>query len=81
MNADISMTIHLHEDDTDTVVRGLLDLRGEHFEAIGRARRNPTDPRVPIIGEELAIARMLGLLQMEVMEAAQDKIAGARIPL
>ena len=81
MDTDISLTLHLHEDDVDTVVRGILNLRGEHFEAEGRARRNPADPRVPIIGEELGIARMLGALQMKLMEAAQDKIAGMRIPL
>jgi hypothetical protein len=74
MKKDITIDIHLEEDDTTTTVKAVLDLRGDHFEATGSARRNPTDPPKPAIGEELAIARALGVLQAEVMEAAQEKI-------
>lgn len=35
----------------------LLDLRGDHFEASGRTRRNPIDPPKPMIGQELACVR------------------------
>ncbi|MFQ5967480.1 MAG: dsRBD fold-containing protein [Acidimicrobiia bacterium] len=75
MEKDITIDIHLTEDDTETTVTALLDIRGDHFEARGTARRNPIDPPMPEIGEELAIARALGVLQAEVMEAAQGKIA------
>lgn len=75
MEKDVTIDIHVIEDDTTTSVKAVLDLRGDHFEAAGSARRNPTDEPAPLIGEELAVARMLGMLQAEVMEAAQDKIS------
>lgn len=75
MNKDITIKIHIDEDDSTTTVRTVLDLMGDHFEAQGRARRNPIDEPMPVVGEELALARALNGLQMQVMEAAQDKIA------
>ncbi|HEY5579413.1 MAG TPA: dsRBD fold-containing protein [Acidimicrobiia bacterium] len=75
MEKDISIDVHLTEDETETVVTAMLDIRGDHFEGRGSARRNPVDPPMPTIGEELAIARALGVLQAEVMEAAQRKIS------
>ncbi len=71
---DVTLSIHLTEDDTETVAVTPLDLRGEHFEGEGRARRNPIDPPYPVIGEELAIARALSELHTRLMEAAQAKI-------
>ncbi len=75
MQKDITIDVHIEEDETTTTVRTVLDLRGDHFESRGRARRNPIDEPMPVVGEELALARALNGLQMEVMEAAQDKIA------
>jgi hypothetical protein len=75
VNKDITIKVHIEEDDTTTTVRAVLDLMGDHFEAQGRARRNPIDEPMPVVGEELALARALNGLQMQVMEAAQDKIA------
>jgi hypothetical protein len=72
---DIAIDVHIDEDESNTVVRTVLDLRGDHFEAVGRARRNPTDQPMPLIGEELALARALTSLHGQIMEAAQDKIA------
>lgn len=71
---EVTLSIHLTEDDTNTIAVAELDLRGEHFEAVGRARRNPSDPPRPVVGEELAIARALTRLEEALMEAAQDKI-------
>lgn len=71
---DISIKVHIEEDQTSTHVYAVLDLRGDHFEATGRAKRNPTDTPMPVIGEELAIARALQDLQHAVMQAAHDKI-------
>lgn len=71
---EITLSIHLSEDDTETVATAVLDLRGDHFEAVGRARRNPSDPAKPVIGEELAIARALRKLESQITEAAEDKI-------
>ncbi len=56
------------------MAHAVLNLRGDHFESVGKARRNPIDPPLPVIGEELAIARALQDLTGQVMRAAQDKI-------
>ncbi len=71
---DVVLSIHLVEDDDETTAVASLDLRGDHFEASGRARRNPIDPPKPSIGEELAIARALSKLEERIMDTAQDKI-------
>lgn len=75
MEKDITIDVHIDEDESNTMVRTVLDMRGDHFEAVGRARRNPTDEPMPLIGEELALARALTSLHGQIMEAAQDKIA------
>lgn len=74
MEKDVTLAIHIEEDETTTTARAVLDLRGDHFEATGRARRNPADPVKPVIGEELAIARALRKLESQITEAAEDKI-------
>ena len=74
MEHDVTIAVHLAEDDIDTVATLSLTLRGDHFEAVGKARRNPIDPPLPTIGEELAIARALAKMQEAVMEAARDRI-------
>ncbi len=74
MEKDVVLNLHLAEDDVDTIVHATLDLRGDHFEALGKARRNPIDPPMPVVGEELAVARALSDLTSQVMEAAQQKI-------
>ena len=74
MEQDVTIAVHLSEDDTDTLATMTLELRGDHFEAVGKARRNPIDPPLPTIGEELAIARALSNLQEAVMETARDRI-------
>lgn len=71
---DITLALHLSEDETETMAQAVLNLRGDHFEAVGRARRNPVDPPMPVIGEELAIARAMQDLTGQVMEAARNKI-------
>ena len=71
---EVTLSIHIEEDDTNTTARAVLDLRGDHFEATGRARRNPIDPVKPVIGEELAIARALRKLESQITDAAEEKI-------
>jgi len=74
MEKDVSIDLHFMEDDLSTTVKAVLNLRGDHFEAAGRARRNPTDRPMPVIGEELALARALQNLTANIMDAAQQKI-------
>ncbi len=74
MQQTIAIDISIDEDESDTLVRALLNLSGDHFEATGRARRNPDDKPMPVVGEELATARALSSLALQVMESAQHKI-------
>ena len=74
MQQELDIHVHIDEDQDSTLAFLELNLRGEHFEATGRARRNPTDRPMPVVGEELAVARALGGLANQVMEAAQTKI-------
>jgi hypothetical protein len=74
MQQTIHIDVRIDEDESNTLVFAELDLRGDHFEALGRARRNPHDKPMPVVGEELATARALGNLALQVMEAAQTKI-------
>lgn len=74
LEKDVLLDIHLSEDDSETIAYAVLNLRGDHFESVGKSRRNPMDPPMPVIGEELAIARALQSLTVEVMEAAQSKV-------
>jgi hypothetical protein len=74
MEKDVTLTMHLSEDENETLAHAVLNLRGDHFESTGRAKRNPIDPPMPVVGEELAIARALGEITNQVMQAAQNKI-------
>ena len=74
MQAEIDIAIRIDEDATNTLVFAEMDMRGDHFESVGRARRNPEDRPMPIVGEELAPARALGDLASQVMKSAQVKI-------
>jgi hypothetical protein len=54
----------------DAVLSGVAsDLRGW-----GRARRNPTDPDMPGIGEEIAAARALADLSHHLLDQAAHRI-------
>ncbi|MFH1329864.1 MAG: dsRBD fold-containing protein [Actinomycetota bacterium] len=74
MQQTITVNVRIDEDESDTLVHATLSLGGDHFEATGRARRNPHDKPMPVVGEELATARALSSLAVQVMEAAQLKI-------
>ena len=74
MQQTITIDVRIDEDESDTLVHAFLNLSGDHFEATGRARRNPHDKPMPVVGEELATARALSSLALQVMEAAHHKI-------
>ena len=74
MQTELNISLRLDEDATNTLVFAEMDMRGDHFESVGRARRNPEDRPMPIVGEELATARALGDLACQVMDSAQVKI-------
>ncbi len=78
MERHYDLSLDLEETMDDTVAVAKLKLWGDDFETSGSARRNPADPAIPAIGEELAIARALAALSARMMEAASEKI-GAHI--
>jgi hypothetical protein len=58
------------ERDDRTDAEAMLQIAGHRFTGWGRARRNPADPDVPKIGEELAAARALSDLSHKLVDAA-----------
>ncbi|MFP3899289.1 MAG: dsRBD fold-containing protein [Acidimicrobiia bacterium] len=68
----IDVTITEDQQHAEAVAR--LRVRDRDFAAWGRARRNPEDPNVPIIGEELAVARALSDLSHQLVGAAADTL-------
>lgn len=70
---EIEMTF---EEDVDhTEATASLMLRGVTFTGAGRARRNPADVDVPIVGEELAASRALSDLAHKLLDAAAEAIS------
>jgi hypothetical protein len=70
-----ALKLDLEETMDETIAIAHLSLWGDTFEARGKAMRNPSDPSIPVIGEELAIARSLAELSAQMLEAAQAKIS------
>ena len=67
---DIEFTEDEDTTRADAVLSGApTDLRGW-----GRARRNPTDPEMPSIGEEIAAARALADLSHHLLNEAAHRI-------
>jgi hypothetical protein len=74
-NVESEITLHFSEDDDHTDARAVLTLRGATFTGWGRARRNPSDPNVPMVGEELATARALSDLAHKLLDGAAEGIS------
>lgn len=70
------MEITFTESDRATRADVVLDVAGHHYHGWGRARRNPADPDIPRIGEEVAAARALVDLAHQVAIAASHDIEG-----
>jgi hypothetical protein len=69
-----TIEVLLDEDERHTEAEVLLSHAGKTFTGWGRSRRNPRDPDVPKIGEEIAMARALFDLAHQLMGAAADSI-------
>jgi Rv2632c-like len=55
-----TVEVYISEDDSNTLARAVLCTRdSKKIIGTGRARRRPTDPPVPEIGDEIAVARAL----------------------
>jgi hypothetical protein len=62
------------EDDDMTRADVVLDVGERHYHGFGQARRSPTDPDVPRIGEEVAASRALAHLAHQLLDAAAEEI-------
>ena len=68
----VSITFSEHDDRT----RADADLEGApvRLSGFGTSRRNPVDPNLPAVGEEIAAARALGDLAHHLLERAAHEI-------
>jgi len=74
------MRLWITEDGDATLVRAELTTRDNTLTAEGRADRNPSDPSVPEIGDELAAGRALAELARQLMHAAASDVGGYSHP-
>jgi Domain of unknown function (DUF1876) len=77
-----AVEILLEETADETEAKAVLDAGDVQLGGWGRARRNPNDPEVPRIGEELAAARALNDLSHKLLEVAAaeiEKFEGGRV--
>lgn len=70
------MEIVFTENDDATRADIIIEVGGRRYQGWGRARRNPNDPDIPRIGEEVAAARALTRLAQELLAAAAEEIEG-----
>ncbi|MGN9844636.1 DUF1876 domain-containing protein [Nonomuraea sp. H19] len=72
------MRIQLTEDGDDTSAQAELTTdAGTQVTGTGRARRNPSDPSVPVIGDELATSRAMADLADKLAMMTQRDIKGS----
>jgi hypothetical protein len=70
-----TVQILLGEDDETTRADAVLDMQGKtELRGHGTSRRNPDDPAVPMIGEELATARALSDLAHQLLNVCAHDI-------
>ena len=69
-----SIEVRLTETDNECEATASLMTQRGTFSATGESRRNPSDPLVPMIGEELSIARALRALANQIEAAANEAI-------
>jgi len=73
--AEWSAHVHLFEQDDVTEARVSLDTGTNVLTGEGLARRRPTDPLVPEIGDELAVGRAFVELGERLIRAAGEDVA------
>ena len=62
------------EDGDRTRADAVLELASERFHGYGQAKRAPEDPRIPVVGQDLAAARALSDLSHQLLNAAAGRI-------
>jgi hypothetical protein len=79
-----TVEITFNEDEDKTRADAVLIGSGDELQGWGRARRNPIDPDLPAVGEEIAAARALTDLAHHLLEQAGHRIEsweGRRVEL
>lgn len=66
--------LYLTEDEGATTARVVLDTATTQFTGYGDAYKNPADPDVPEIGDELAAGRALDDLGRQLMDVARRDV-------
>jgi Rv2632c-like/Domain of unknown function (DUF1918) len=75
MSLRIDVSVSEDADHCEAVAH--VRVRGRDFSGWGRARRNPADPEMPVVGEELAVARALSEVSHQLVVAAADSLESA----
>jgi hypothetical protein len=70
-----TVSLEVIEEGSTTNATALLSIDGDKLAGTGKARRNPDDPDLPLIGDELAMARALLMLARELGHKADEGIA------
>jgi hypothetical protein len=68
--------VDIFESGEDTTAHAVLAAEVPGIDARGVARRNPNDPDIPEIGDEVAVARALRRLSDQLLGLASDDISG-----
>jgi len=63
-----TVVVEIDETGAETQARASLEIEGAMLGGWGRARRAPSDPQVPRIGDELATARALSDLAHRILD-------------
>ncbi len=69
-----TVEITFREDEDKTRADAILSAGADALEGWGRSRRNPVDPDVPAVGEEIAAARALSDLAHHLLDRAAHRI-------
>jgi hypothetical protein len=80
MSVTKSWTVEIRITEADRQTEAEARLSIDDLEAVmghGTARLNPNDSNVPVIGDELAVARALSNLSYRLLETAVEKLEGA----
>lgn len=73
-----SITVDIDEQEDTTLANVSLHTPAGHdVTGVGQAQRNPLDPSVPEIGDELAVARALRNLSERLLHTTEKDIRGA----
>ncbi|BDZ55344.1 DUF1876 domain-containing protein [Agromyces marinus] len=72
-----NVTVEIDEEENTTTARATVRTPAGHdVTGVGKADRNPLDPNVPAIGDELAVARALRNLAERLLHTTEKGISG-----